>query len=140
MAQMASRASIEFYVGLALQARGDSEIAKGGTVTEEAFVIRTFRNGVAVFVHRYVGLQPDPSPKPLTLNRLGIEGLVTFKQDIEFDQEAYAISVTPQKASNRIQIAVFDRVTVRITVEKDQTTKRGKVKMALVEPVSSDEL
>jgi len=52
MAQMASRASIEFYVGLALQARGDSEIAKGGTVTEEAFVIRTFRNGVAVFVHR----------------------------------------------------------------------------------------
>lgn len=38
MAQMASRASVEFYVGLALKARGIS-----GTVTEDAFVIRTFR-------------------------------------------------------------------------------------------------
>jgi exosome complex exonuclease DIS3/RRP44 len=52
MAQMASRASVEFYVGLALQARGESESNKSGSVMEEAFVIRTFRNGVGVFVHR----------------------------------------------------------------------------------------
>jgi exosome complex exonuclease DIS3/RRP44 len=52
MAQMASRASVEFYVGLALQGRGESESNKSGSVTEEAFVIRTFRNGVGVFVHR----------------------------------------------------------------------------------------
>jgi len=49
MAQMASRASVEFYVGLALQSRGASD-TQG--VQEEAFVIRTFRNGVGVFVHR----------------------------------------------------------------------------------------
>lgn len=49
MAQMASRASVEFYVGLALQGRGASE-TKG--VQEEAFVIRAFRNGVGVFVYR----------------------------------------------------------------------------------------
>ena len=51
MAQMASRASVEFYVGLALKARSEKE-----TVIEDAFVIRTFRNGLGVFISRYVGL------------------------------------------------------------------------------------
>lgn len=49
MAQMASRASVEFFVGLALKGRGASETTG---VEEEAFVIRTFRNGVGVFVYR----------------------------------------------------------------------------------------
>ncbi len=51
MAQMASRASVEFYVGLALKARSEK-----GTVLEDAYVIRTFRNGLGVFVSRYVKL------------------------------------------------------------------------------------
>lgn len=34
-------------------------------------------------------------------------------------------------------VAVFDKVVVEITVEKDANTQRGKVKMVLVEPVSS---
>lgn len=49
MAQMAGRASVEFYVGLALKARGEKSIAQ-----EEAFVIRTFKNGLGVFVSAYV--------------------------------------------------------------------------------------
>jgi len=61
MAQMAGRASVEFYVSLALKvkserARERREVVmmnqeKGG-VQEEAFVIRTFRNGVSVFVSK----------------------------------------------------------------------------------------
>ena len=47
MAQMASRASVEFYVGLALKGRVEKS-----TVQEEAFVIRTFRNGLGVFVSK----------------------------------------------------------------------------------------
>lgn len=47
MAQMASRASVEFYVGLALKARSAKE-----TVVEDAFVIRVFRNGIGVFVSK----------------------------------------------------------------------------------------
>jgi len=47
---MAGRASIEFYVGLALKGRTDR--VKGGEVREEAFVIRTFRNGLGVFVFK----------------------------------------------------------------------------------------
>lgn len=49
MAQMAGRASVEYYVGLALKGRGERE---RGQVTEEAFVIRTFRNGLGVFVSK----------------------------------------------------------------------------------------
>ena len=47
LAQMAGRASVEFYVGLALKAR---DAAPGAGRREDAFVIRTFRNGLAVFV------------------------------------------------------------------------------------------
>lgn len=52
MAQMASRASTEFYTGLALKAR--ETLAGGALPKEKAFVIRTFRNGISVFVSAYV--------------------------------------------------------------------------------------
>ena len=55
MAQMAGRASVEFYVGLALKGRWEREKKVAGQevqVTEEAFVIRTFRNGLGVFVSK----------------------------------------------------------------------------------------
>lgn len=48
LAQMASRASTEFYVGLALKSRTEGKSVTA--VREEAFVIRTFRNGLALFV------------------------------------------------------------------------------------------
>ena len=55
MAQMAGRASVEFYVGLALKARAEKAEKSGQSrVTEEAFVIRTFRNGLNVFVSKSV--------------------------------------------------------------------------------------
>jgi exosome complex exonuclease DIS3/RRP44 len=61
MAQMAGRASVEFYVGLALKARGEKSAARGvEKVTEEAFVIRTFRNGLNVFVSKSVSLFHPP--------------------------------------------------------------------------------
>jgi hypothetical protein len=53
MAQMAGRASVEFYVGLALKGRNERE---KGKVVEDAFVIRTFRNGLGVFVSKSVQL------------------------------------------------------------------------------------
>jgi exosome complex exonuclease DIS3/RRP44 len=57
-AQMAGRASVEFWVGQAiakknLDAGGSTTVGKGETrLHEDAFVIRTFRNGVSVFVSR----------------------------------------------------------------------------------------
>ncbi|KAJ8508878.1 hypothetical protein ONZ45_g8881 [Pleurotus djamor] len=124
MAQMAGRASVEFYVGLALKRRGEVQAEANG-VLEEAYVIRTFRNGVGVFV-----------------NKLGIEGLVMFKRDsTNFDAESYTISIPGSSDGvGEVKIGVFDKVTVRIAVEKDKNTQRGKVKMTLVSPIDSSGL
>ncbi len=37
-------------------------------------------------------------------------------------------------------IGVFDKIVVDLGIEKDRNTQRGKVKMVMVEPVSSDGL
>ncbi|KAI9566793.1 hypothetical protein HD554DRAFT_2024795 [Boletus coccyginus] len=127
MAQMAGRASVEFYVGLALKGRAEAladqkdkthHAAEGG-IMEDAFVIRTFRNGVGVFVFE-----------------LGLEGLVTFKRDVQFDADNYTV-VVPAGDAEPVAISVFDKVKVRIEVEKDKNTQRGRVKMSLVSPVDS---
>ncbi|KAH7908909.1 hypothetical protein BJ138DRAFT_1156546 [Hygrophoropsis aurantiaca] len=115
MAQMAGRASVEFYVGLALKGRGEK-----GEVREEAFVIRTFRNGLGVFV-----------------SKLGLEGLVMFKRDIQFDADNYTVTVPSSVGGKDVTISVFDKVTVRVEVEKDKNTQKGRVKMVLVSPVDS---
>ncbi|KAF5351650.1 hypothetical protein D9756_007734 [Leucocoprinus leucothites] len=119
MAQMAGRASVEFYVGLALKGRNEREGNAG--VKEEAFVIRVFRNGLSVFV-----------------SKLGIEGLVMFKKDVKFDAENYTITIPGP--SGDVTISVFDKVMVNIEVEKDRNTQRGKVKMTLVSPVNTSGL
>ncbi|KAI0262886.1 hypothetical protein BC834DRAFT_889464 [Gloeopeniophorella convolvens] len=125
MAQMAGRASVEFYVGLALKARAERSQASGaGKVTEEAFVIRTFRNGINVFV-----------------SGLGIEGLVIFKRETKFDADNYTFTIPSAGPRGKdVTIAVFDKVTVNIDVEKDKNTQRGKVKMTLVKPIDSSEM
>ncbi|KAI1791379.1 RNB-domain-containing protein [Ganoderma leucocontextum] len=116
MAQMAGRASVEFYVGLALKARSAKE-----TVIEDAFVIRTFRNGLGVFV-----------------SRLGIEGLVTFKREIQFDADNYTVTVPA--GAQEVTIAVFDKVKVLVEVGQDKNTQRGRVVMALSQPIDSRSL
>lgn len=74
----------------------------------------------------------------IALNRLGIEGLVMFKRDIKFDAENYTITVPGP--SGEVSISVFDKVSVKIEVEKDKNTQRGKVKMSLISPVDSSGL
>ncbi|KAJ7806157.1 hypothetical protein B0H14DRAFT_2876773 [Mycena olivaceomarginata] len=114
MAQMAGRASVEYYVE-----------REGRQVTEEAFVIRTFSNGLGVFV-----------------SKLGIEGLVMFKRDItQFDADNYTVTIPGSSAAvadgRDVTISVFDKVVVNIEVEKDKNTQKGKVKMTLVHPIDS---
>ncbi|WVF69920.1 hypothetical protein IAT40_004704 [Kwoniella sp. CBS 6097] len=121
LAQMAGRASVEFYVGLALKARGAKTGQGDGGSREEAFVIRTFKNGLAVFV-----------------SKLGLEGLITFTKDThDFDAENYTINV-PTANGEKVGISVFDKIMVDISIEKDVNTQRGKVKMVMVSPVNSE--
>ena len=65
---------------------------------------------------------------------------MTFKHEIGFDAEAYTVALPDGKKKQPVSLAVFDKVTVKITVEKDTTTQRGKVKMALVSPVNSESM
>ncbi|EJU00604.1 RNB-domain-containing protein [Dacryopinax primogenitus] len=105
MAQNASRASLEFFVAVALKGRAERE---GAPAREKAFIIRAFRNGVAVFV-----------------SKLGLEGLVTFKREINFDPELYSVKVP--SATGEVTLSVFDEVDVEISIEKDVNTQRGRV-------------
>lgn len=56
-----------------------------------------------------------------------------FKGEPKYDAENYTLTV-PSPENEDITIAVFDKVTVQIEVEKDKNTQRGKVKMILVDP------
>ena len=113
-AQQAGRASVEFYVALALRDKEKASIAAGkGKVLEEAFVIRAFRNGLAVFVSKF-----------------GLEGLITFKRDFKYDPETYelALPIDPSKPDGpEVRIGVFDKVMVEITVEKVSKARVLKV-------------
>lgn len=73
----------------------------------------------------------------LAYYRLGLEGLITFKNETHsYDAEQYQLTV-PTAAGETINIAVFDTVTVDISLEKDKQTQRTKVRMDLVGPVDS---
>lgn len=119
LGQQAGRASVEFYVALAIKARNDRN---GECVREKAHVIRTFRNGLAVYV---------PS--------LGLEGIITFKKPITFVAEEYKITVEDSQ-SKLHTISLFDLVDVEIFVDNDKNTQRGKVKMILKAPLDSANL
>jgi exosome complex exonuclease DIS3/RRP44 len=131
-AQMAGRASVEYYVGQAL---------KGRVIDEDAFVMRIFSNGFVVFVPRF-----------------GIEGLIRLRDmlpdgsagdkavgggarepDSIFDAENYSLEISLPPASKGAaapaasrKVELFGKVKVRITDEADETSGKRKIKLKLV--------
>jgi len=76
----------------------------------------------------------------LQLDRLGLEGLITFSKDShDHDAEQYRLAV-PNPEGEKVDISVFDTVVVDISLEKDKQTQRSKVKMTLVSPANSEQL
>ena len=108
-AQQAGRASIEYYVGQAL---------KGRIVEEEGFAMKVFSNGFVVFVPRF-----------------GIESLVRLRDLAEpepegvFDAENYVLRTS---GSREVKVELFDKVVVRISDVKEESTGKRKVKFELV--------
>ncbi|KAK4691911.1 hypothetical protein P7C71_g5195, partial [Lecanoromycetidae sp. Uapishka_2] len=108
-AQMAGRASIEYYVGQAL---------KGRVVDEEGFVMKVFSNGFVVFVPRF-----------------GIEGLIRLRDlgtpepEGVFDAEEYVLRVS---GSVQLEVELFQKVMVRISDVKEESTGKRKIKLELV--------
>ena len=111
-AQMAGRASVEYYVGQAL---------KGQVVVEEAFVMRVFENGFVVFVPRF-----------------GIEGLIRLRELATpeprgvFDPEEYTLRAEGGGIGKTVVLELFQKVSVRISDVRDEGTGKRKVKMELV--------
>lgn len=108
-AQLAGRASIAYYVGQAV---------RGRVTDEDAFVMKIFSNGFVVLVPRF-----------------GIEGVLRLRDlaDPEpaaaFDAEAYTLTLSGSRAA---ELALFQKVRVRISDQKDETTGKRGVKMELL--------
>ena len=112
-AQMAGRASVEYYVGQAL---------KGRVLEEDGFVMKIFSNGFVVFVPRF-----------------GVEGLIRLRdmgKDGEkepegvFDAENYSLEVTREAGSRTLEL--FEKVRVRIEDEAEESTGKRKIRLQLV--------
>lgn len=110
MAQMAGRASIEYYVGQAL---------KGKDAIEDAFVMKVFQNGFVVFVAKF-----------------GSEGVIHLS-DLEVPEppsrylpEGYELVIHPE-TSKQYTVAVFDKVRVNVVTILEDTTGKRKVKLSL---------
>ena len=123
LAQMAGRASVEFFVGLAISAKNAEQGVDATKVGQErllradAYVVRTFRNGLALFVNKY-----------------GLEGVITFPGECQFDPDEYQVTIPASlsQLGRDVTLGIFDRCTVEIGIEKDRNTKRGRTKMVLV--------
>ncbi|KAL9116336.1 MAG: hypothetical protein Q9187_007142 [Circinaria calcarea] len=108
-AQMAGRASIEYYVGQAL---------KGRIIEEEGFVMKVFSNGFVVFVPRF-----------------GIEGLIRLRDLATpepvgiFDADEYVLRT---EGSKELTVELFQKVVVRISDVKEESTGKRKIKLQLV--------
>ncbi|KAI5264103.1 ribonuclease R [Aureobasidium subglaciale] len=109
-AQMAGRASVEYYVGQAL---------KGRVVDEDGFIMRVFSNGFVVFVPRF-----------------GIEGLIRLRDlatpepESEFDTENYILKIKGEGIERNVEL--FEKVKVRISDEAEESTGKRKVKLSLL--------
>ncbi|KAG9954543.1 ribonuclease R, partial [Aureobasidium melanogenum] len=115
-AQMAGRASVEYYVGQAL---------KGRVVDEDGFVMRVFSNGIVVFVPRF-----------------GIEGLIRLRDlatpepESEFDTENYVLKIKGEGIDRSVEL--FEKVKVRISDEAEESTGKRKVKLSLLIKIFSN--
>ncbi|KAJ5935401.1 Exosome complex exonuclease dis3 [Penicillium verhagenii] len=135
-AQFAGRASIEYYVGQALKARGE-KMAVDGTdkgVDEEGYVMRVFENGVVVFVPRF-GIEGVVRLEDFVLPGESSGWTVTERRELaphrttEFDPEEYTLRVEEkgQSAKERgVLVELFQRVHVNVSSVKEEGRGAGK--------------
>jgi exosome complex exonuclease DIS3/RRP44 len=125
-AQMAGRASIEYYVGQALKARGEK--APDSKIEIDGYVMRVFENGVVVFVPQF-----------------GVEGLVKLDdfelpqseggvRESEYDAENFSLTVSEKTdTSKAMKVELFQQVRVRVSSEeKGGVREQGKRRVRIV--------
>lgn len=108
-AQLAGRASIAYYVGQAVR----------GKITEEdGFVMKIFSNGFVVLVPRF-GIE----------SVIRLRDLAEVEPQATYDAETYTLNIT---GSREVNLELFQKVRVRISDQKDETTGKRGVKMELI--------
>ncbi|PIB02180.1 Exosome complex exonuclease DIS3 [Cercospora beticola] len=116
-AQMAGRASVEYYVGQAL---------KGRVMDEDGFVMRIFSNGFVVFVPRF-GIEGLVRLRDLGGEQLGGER----EPESVFDAEEYSLEIKEgSRAGTKVEL--FQKVKVKISDEAEESTGKRKIKLGLV--------
>lgn len=111
-AQFAGRASIEYYVG---------QVMKNKTKdVHQGYVIKVFSNGIVVIVPKF-----------------GIEGLIKLDSlgdasTAEFDPEQFSLSFVNHSGAKK-NLAVFEKVTVKVDSVLDPVTSKRKAQLVLVE-------
>lgn len=125
-AQLAGRASIEYYVGQALKAR--AEKTPDAAIDVDGYVLRVFENGVVVFVPQF-----------------GIEGLVRLedfqavstdhvKPESNFEPDNYRLTVFEKGDENKaVTVELFQQLKVRVSSEeKGGAREKGKRRVRVV--------
>jgi exosome complex exonuclease DIS3/RRP44 len=125
-AQMAGRASIEFYVGQALKARGETTPDSG--INVEGYVMRVFENGAVVFVPRF-GVEGL-----VRLEDFEVKGAGAGRRESEFDAESYLLKVWEKGSEDRsISVELFQRLDVRVSSEeKGGAREKGKRRVRIL--------
>ena len=122
-AQMAGRASVEYYVGQAL---------KGRVLREDGFVMRVFSNGFVVFVPRF-GIEGLIRLRDLggSGGNGGDDGGADREPESVFDQDEYLLEIHSSAKGSR-KIDLFEKIQVQIRDEAEEGTGKRKIKMDLV--------
>jgi exosome complex exonuclease DIS3/RRP44 len=129
-AQFAGRASIEYYVGQALKARGEKMAADGADagIEEEGYVMRVFENGVVVFVPRFgiegvVRLEDFVLPGESAVRSVEERRELLVRRESDFDGEEYTLRVSekghPEKERG-VTVELFQRVKVNVSSVKEE--------------------
>lgn len=141
-AQFAGRASIEYYVGQALKARGEKMAADGvdAGIEEEGYVMRVFENGVVVFVPRFgiegvVRLEDFVLPGESAVRSAEERRELLVRRESDFDGEEYTLRVSekghPEKERG-VTVELFQRVKVNVSSVKEGGRGAGKRRVRIL--------
>jgi exosome complex exonuclease DIS3/RRP44 len=130
-AQLAGRASIEYYVGQALKnykpPSKTTSAADDEGVDCEAYIMRVFENGIVVFIPRF-GIEGR-----VLLEDFKIEGGKGGKRESEYDAEEYRLGVWEKGAEGKVVVELFEMVRVKVSsVREEGGRSMGKRKVRVL--------
>lgn len=108
-AQLAGRASVDYYVGQAL---------KGRVLDEDGFVMKVFSNGFTVIVPKF-GIE----------RLIRLRDLADTEPEGDFDADNYLLKYS---GSANGQVELFQKVKVRIADQLEESTGKRTIKLSLV--------